>query len=357
MIAADAAPAANPTSSPSLARIGSSGPSADELQRLGIHTPDALDDLCAKEAKKQFVVEGLISAGSVGIVVGDSGIGKSPLLYQLALCVAAGIPWLGMSTFAGPVVYLDCENGALNSQDMRDSLVRHLGLDECPECFLSCYDISDIKRLAHIVEATKPALVVIDTLRSFDPSAEENNTKAGDFIRSLRALSQRHRTAFLLIHHIKKQDGGFFNSANIEADSLIQWLSQACGARSLINQTDFRIGVDQTSKSNASLIVRAHVRVRGELGPFYLERTLDEDQQPTGYRRLFGCEFLNKDQQDAFEKLPAAFSFKDAKAIYKRQDQATNDFLKKCLLVSILRKPARGCYEKVAPQASGAGGV
>ena len=158
--------------------------------------------------------------------------------------------------------------------------------------------------------------MVIDTLRSFDPGAEENNTKAGEFIRSLRALSQRHRTAFLLIHHIKKHDGGFFNSVNIEADSLIQWLSQACGARSLINQTDFRIGVDQTSKSNASLIIRAHVRVRGELGPFYLERTLDEDQQPTGYRRLSGCEFLKKDQQDAFEKLPATFTFKEAKGIY-----------------------------------------
>jgi hypothetical protein len=240
---------------------------------------------------------------------------------------------------------------------MRDSLLRHLELDECPERFLSCYDISDIKHLARLVEATKPALVVIDTLRSFDPGAEENNTKAGEFIRSLRALSQRHRTAFLLIHHIKKQDGGFFNSVNIEADSLIQWLSQACGARSLINQTDFRIGVDQTSKSNASLIIRAHVRVRGELGPFYLERTLDEDQQPTGYRRLSGCEFLKKDQQDAFEKLPATFTFKEAKGIYGWQDQATNDFLKKCLLVSILRKPAKGCYEKVAAQASGVGGV
>jgi hypothetical protein len=155
MITADAVLEANPTSSPSLVRADSLGPSADALQRLGILTPETLDDLCSKEARKQFVVEGLISAGSVGIVVGDSGIGKSPLLYQLGLSVAAGIPWLGMGTFSGPVVYLDCENGALNSQAMRDSLLRHLGLDECPKNFLCCYDISDIKRLAPVVEANQ----------------------------------------------------------------------------------------------------------------------------------------------------------------------------------------------------------
>jgi hypothetical protein len=66
---------------------------AETLQQLGIHTPESLDVLCANEAKKEFIVEGLLAAGAVGILVGDSGIGKSPLLYQLALCVAAGIPF------------------------------------------------------------------------------------------------------------------------------------------------------------------------------------------------------------------------------------------------------------------------
>jgi hypothetical protein len=360
MVVADAAPAVNPTSSATVTRLvpHSGATTADTLRRLGIHTPGTLDTLCVHESKKQFLVQGLISAGSVGIAVGDSGIGKTPLIYQLALCVAAGIPWLGMPTSGGQVLYLDCENGALNSRDVRDSLSRHLGLLQCPENFLSSYDISDVKHLSPAVDAVKPALVVIDTLRSFDSSAEENNTKAGAFIKSLRELGQKNRTAFLLIHHVKKQEGGFFNSANIETGSLIQWLNQACGARSLINQTDFRVGVDVTAKSNASLIMRAHVRVRGEMGPFYLERVLDEDQQPVGYRRLEGLEFLdNKDQQAAFEKLPAAFSFKEAKSIYGRQDQATNDFLAKCLLLGVLHKPSRGRYEKVPAQASGVGGV
>src|SRR6267378_1469177 len=43
-----------------------------------------------------FVVEGLLPRASINLLVGDSGIGKSPLAYQLALSVAAGIPFLGL---------------------------------------------------------------------------------------------------------------------------------------------------------------------------------------------------------------------------------------------------------------------
>jgi AAA domain len=350
MIAADATLEANPTSSPSLAQMVSSGPSADALQRLGIQTPEALDDLCAKEAKRQFVVEGLVSAGSVGIVVGDSGIGKSPLLYQLALCVAAGIPWLGMSTFSGPVVYLDCENGALNSKGMRDSLLRHLGLDECPKNFLSCCDISNLNHLTLVVDATKPTLVVIDTLRSFDPAAEKDNTAAGTFIKALRRIGKHPKTAFLLIHHPKKHDGGFFGGVpGLEATPVIQWSSQACGARALINQTDVRIGMDHTTKGEASLVVKANLRVQGDIGPFYLERVLDDDQQAVGYSRLTGVVELlgSKDQEKALSALPEAFSFKEAKFAYERGNQATTDFLGKCIQLGLIRKPTKGRYEKV----------
>jgi hypothetical protein len=51
-----------------------------ELQRLGILTPDSLDSLCAEESKRPFVVEGFLTAGSLGILVGDSGLGKSAFI-------------------------------------------------------------------------------------------------------------------------------------------------------------------------------------------------------------------------------------------------------------------------------------
>ena len=192
--------------------------------------------------------------------------------------------------------------------------------------------------------------MVIDSLRSFDFKVEENNRQAGEFLQALRKLCQKYGVSFLLIHHIKKQEKKIFlqASASLETDPVLQWMALACGARALVNQSDVRIGVDRSSKPNACLVVRGHVRINGEVGPFYLERAFDDDEQPIGYKRLSGVELLdNKDQQIAFDKLPPAFSFKEAKANYGRHDQATADFLSKCQRVGILRKPAKGHYEKV----------
>jgi len=265
--------------------------------------------------------------------------------------VAAELPWLGMKTRRGTVLYLDHENGSLGSKALRDSVMQHLQMQKCPENFLYTQDVGDIKALGRAVETHKPSLVVIDTLRSFDSSAEENNTKAGQLFKSLRELCRPSKTSFFLIHHIKKQDKkGFFEPrANLETDSPIQWLNLACGARALVNQSDVRIGVDRTSKGNASLVLCGHIRITGAFGPLYLQRVLNDDEQPVGYRKLSGVEFLdNKEQQETFDRLPTSFTFKEAKAKYGRQDQATADFLDKCVKVGILSKPRKGWYEKLS---------
>ena len=40
--------------------------------------------------------EGLIRNQSVNLLVGDSGLGKTPLGIQLGVCVAAGLSFLGL---------------------------------------------------------------------------------------------------------------------------------------------------------------------------------------------------------------------------------------------------------------------
>ena len=331
------------------------------LQRLHVYASDTLDSMCIQEGLKPFVVEGLIPAASVGLVVGDSGLGKSPLIYQLALCVASGIPWLGMRTAHGPVLFLDLENGWLGSQKIRDSVMRHLALQICPPGFFCTQDIRSTKDLRAAIDSLNPALVIIDTLRSYDSGVEENNTKAGAFLQELRKICQQFGASFLIVHHTKKPSESSnpnHKNPNLEIDPVLQWMNQACGARGLVNQSDVRLGVAGSTKTNVALVLRGHVRINGEVGPFYLERVFDDDEQPIGYRRLAGVEFLdNPTQQAAFGKLPGAFSFKEAKTIYGRRDQATIDFLMKCDRAGILRKVAKGRYEKVVPGNSQMGGV
>lgn len=68
------------------------------LLSLGVLRPAEVDRICAEDAKTQFIIEDMLPAKSIAIVAGDSAIGKSPLICQLALCVAGGIPFLGKKT-------------------------------------------------------------------------------------------------------------------------------------------------------------------------------------------------------------------------------------------------------------------
>jgi len=62
-------------------------------------------------SEKQIeLVEGFFPQPSINVLGGESGLGKSPLAIQLAVCVAAGLPFLGMPVKQGIVLYCDYEN-------------------------------------------------------------------------------------------------------------------------------------------------------------------------------------------------------------------------------------------------------
>jgi hypothetical protein len=142
------------------------------------------------------------------------------------------------------------------------------------------------------------------------------------------------------------------------------WLLQACGARALINQTDVRIAFDAAPglriadrgrrdamniTDDIGLVVKGFARLRGEFGPLFLKRELDEEGAPLGYRELVGLELLsNPEQEAAFRKLSDEFSFKQAKQAYGRRDQATTDWLQKLQRIGVLKHVKGGLYTKVS---------
>jgi hypothetical protein len=116
------------------------------------------------------------------------------------------------------------------------------------------------------------------------------------------------------------------------------------------------LGVDDpdlsaVAKDDVSLVLRGFGRVRGEIGPFFLARDADENGDPCGYRLLVGPELLfDEHRQSALASLPQQFTFKQAKSAYGRRDQATINFLQRCIGLHIIRKPGRGCYEKISTE-------
>ena len=319
-------------------------------QPFGVLTLPELELACAAEGDMDYIVESLIPSESVIIAVGDSGLGKSPLFYQMGMCVATGKPFLGLEVQQGGVLYLDFENGLSQINHLSKHLGQHLGLGSLPKEFrVWSYGTDGQPNLYEMVKGLKPKLVIVDSLRTYDPDAELRNHIAGKLIGDLHRIAKEHGCAITLVHHTRKP--GPDGPPSLEKTPAVSWLNQASGARALINQTDVRLGIDlpEQGAGKADLVVKGFARLRGGIGPLYLARDYDDQGDPLGYRLRKGPELLfNKDQEAAFSRLPNEFTTKEAKQIYGREDQATSDFLRKCGGVGILRKDRRGHFVKVS---------
>ncbi len=313
--------------------------------------PDEVDRICAQEHRKgEGLVAGLIARRSVSILVGDSGLGKSPLAYQLGICVAAGLPFLGMETKSGNVVYVDYENELEESQAVRARLVGFLGLEKAPDNFLLWTpEHADSPDIAGICSGQlKPALVILDSLRAHDPDFEQTRN-APDGMKRLRSAAYKNGVAILAIHHIRKPGENGVPPLDNDDTRLMEWLNQASGHRSLVNQSDTRIAADVAKRAgDAAMILRWHRRLRSEGGPLYLERVSDGEGEPIGYRRAVGVTLLgNTHQAEAYGRLPKEFTFKIAKQTYDRTDDPTQKWLVRCEAFGLVKKITRGLYRRL----------
>jgi len=303
----------------------------------------------------EHLVQGLIPPCSVNIMVGDSGIGKSPMAYQLGLSIAAGTPFLGMRTRRGKVAVIDYENNLADIDSLLKQQTKHLGLTAVPDRFLLWPLTRDPLQdnVEEVIHTFAPDLVVIDSLRTFSPEMESNSRRAVDKIKHLRVTASEHGTAFLLIHHLRKH--GVADTRELEQGRALDWLRRAAGVRALINQTDVRLAVacrevDREGADTGDLVLSGHFRVRGEVGPFLIRRIRDADGEPTGYERFEAVASLiaNAEQEAAFERLPDAFAFKDAQRALNRAAEAANSFIHKLIRLGLAEKTGRGQYRKTA---------
>jgi hypothetical protein len=295
----------------------------------------------------------------------------------MGLSVVADKPFLGeYAVQHGPVLVVDLENGVGDIRDLCERLAQYLGLPTLPDDLLlwsygtaGPTDTASPQKLEEMVQSYVPKLVIIDSLRAFDATAEEKNANAATLLKGLHRIAKRYGTSFLLIHHIKKP--GENGVPALEDVTAMAWLLQACGARALVNQTDCRIGLDATRGTGAvleelnsrrpsaskpgeevALVMKGFARLRGEFGPVFLTRDFDEDGEALGYRVLKGLEHLSSELQHVYHRLPDEFTLKTAEASYGRGAQATLNFLQKCIRAGGLRKVGHrrnARYLKVTP--------
>jgi len=318
-------------------------PTNQDLKQLGIYNAKALKAFGRRRNQQKWLVENLLLSQSFNVLVGDSGLGKTPLVLQLGLAVAGGSPsWHGYPIpTAGPVLYLNGEMDADDLTQQIEALSSHLGFAAPPDNFFMHHpdwagkkqtDLTGGDRsLMDKVHASKARLVIVDPLRVFFPEAELDLKK----FEELRSWARKIQTCVLLVHHRRKHDkvNGVYNLAG-EPQS---WLQEASGLGHLINLTDTRLGVDRPSVG-ADLLLCGFVRAHGVLSPVQLQRACDLDGQPVGYELRQGLRHTSQRAQDLFQGLPVSFAYKDVHTALQMGNSATTRVIDELLRAGVITK-------------------
>ena len=322
-----------------------------------IYSPHELKQRAERLRSGEYLIEDFIPRQSISLVVGQSGEGKSPFLYQAMICVAAGIPFLGREVKKGRVLYMDCENGLAQVSNMIETISKHLRLPEPPPD-LRLWNLNDpgetFARPGHgvrqFVKSEQPTWVVIDPLKTIFPGIDDKNVIANACYTELRNIGAEHHCAFTAVHHPRKPSNKpDERPPNLEkAADLREWFNHARGSLELINGCDVRIGIDKASTKNAAIVVRGFGRVEGEFPMMLLARETGGDGKPVGYRLLDAEDRLSEEQLQTLKKLPSQFKYTEARAIYGKSDNPTTQFLKKLQALDLVRHEGE-LYHKADP--------
>ena len=116
-----------------------------------------------------------------------------------------------------------------------------------------------------------------------------------------------------------------------------------------VNQTDVRIAIAGGDLYRAALELKWSRRVHGDSPRFLLERIFDGEGEPAGYQQITGAALLSPERCAALEKLPAEFSFKEARLALGRTADPTNKFLNESRQLGLIEKLAEGPIQESRP--------
>lgn len=176
--------------------------------------PSAADWLEEDLGTFDWLVGGLITAGSISMLAADPGAGKTTLLTQMTLALANGRPFCGMHVArVWRTMYAAAEGARLPLRNRYQQACRSLDIGErSANWYIQPREFGEFRLERGGIEAAVkrhvPHLVILDTLGYFGLDDENDaGTWKDKIMAPLRRMAAAHGTGFLLVHHLRKGGG------------------------------------------------------------------------------------------------------------------------------------------------------
>ncbi|WAR43883.1 AAA family ATPase [Methylomonas rapida] len=164
-------------------------------------------ELTAKPISIPWLLEGYIERGSLNLLFGGPGTGKSLLDLDWGFCVAHGIHWNGCPTEQTDVVVIAGEGFAGMARRLKALEVKH-GRPAPERLFISqrpgdLIDSNNAQWIADSIMALcpNPGLIIIDTLHRNMTGDENSSADIGQFVANIDNHLKPLGAAVLIVHH------------------------------------------------------------------------------------------------------------------------------------------------------------
>lgn len=235
------------------------------------------DDFCAKPAPIRWLVKKWIQANGLAMIFGDSGAGKTFVVLDWALRMAAGMEsWAGLRVRPGGVVYLAGEGHyglkARIAGWKKYHNVEHLNMwVSGGACDLNTPDglamaISEIRAL----DAQDIEVIVVDTLHRFLIGDENKAVDTKTMLDACGTLSHTFDCSVILVHHT-----GVNQDAKGRARGSSAWRG-ALDNQILVSTSGDNIKLEQVKQKDSELAEPIYL----ERIPVHLPGWFDEDGEP-----------------------------------------------------------------------------
>lgn len=157
---------------------------------------------------EQYLIEGLISRGDIGSIVGSSETGKSMLLRDMGISVASGEEkFLGfkINRSSGVVVYISTEDGERRTKETLDKQFIGRNIEKINANLGFLFETDDIiKELNNLQVSRKIDLVIIDCFSDLFKGDLNRTNEVRAFLNPYKEFARKNDSAIIFLHHIGK---------------------------------------------------------------------------------------------------------------------------------------------------------